>query len=342
MREDIVVLDGFFPPDAFDSLSDFIATAAMTYGSRSNTRTDPHGHWSKSFVTAGRSNVADVSKDLENGSAAPLGVAWKLLRDAYLQDEVLIRCYLNGYTYGTDGYLHADSERPDEHTAILYMNDYWEPDWAGETVFVDDEGDIIKSVLPKRNRVLIFPANIQHAGRSVSRKCTALRKTLILKSRRKRSENFERLSAFLRDVGAVSHAHGSGTLHDHLMRTFSILESKNVDRAVCFAGGLHSIHGTNRFPHDVLTPQRSGMIVDLFGSRAQELVHYFSRLERPKTLESPHGLSAESATVELRDGNTVELKRSDFDDLRKIECANLWDQNTLKKCRNLSAFWKDV
>ena len=38
---------------------------------------------------------------------APLKRAWEFLRDTQLPNDVLIRCYLNGYTYGTDGYFHS-------------------------------------------------------------------------------------------------------------------------------------------------------------------------------------------------------------------------------------------
>ena len=70
-------------------------------------------------------NVADVSSDLKRGELLALDKTWGLLREKEVADEVLIRCYLNGYTFGTDGYFHADSERPDEHATALFMNDYW-------------------------------------------------------------------------------------------------------------------------------------------------------------------------------------------------------------------------
>jgi SM-20-related protein len=341
MSGDIVVVDNFLPPKLFADLARFISSEPMAYGSRSNLRTDPHGHWIRNFVTGSRTNLADVSSDLkENEEAAPLSFAWEFLRETRLEDDLLIRCYLNGYTYGTDGYFHSDSERPGEHTTILYMNDYWEPDWAGETVFLGNDGDIVRSVLPRTNRAVIFPSNMEHAGRSVSRKCMVLRKTLIFKSRKKRSSNFEKLSSFLQEVGAGKYSHKSGTLHDHLVRTFSILETKGFDSAVCFGGGLHSIYGTNSFAHRVLTPASKATIVDEFGPRAEELARLFSELERPRTLESPQDLNSESAIVELRDGQTITLQREAFDDLRKIECANMMDQNASAKYKALSEFWK--
>jgi uncharacterized protein DUF6817 len=220
------------------------------------------------------------------------------------------------------------------------MNDYWEPDWAGETVFLSNDGDIFKSVLPRTNRAVIFPSDVQHAGRGVSRKCMVLRKTLIFKSRKRRSHDFEKLSAFLRVAGAAQLSHKSGTLHDHLVRTFSLLENKGFDMAVCFGGGLHAMYGTNAFHHRVLSPAANTAILAEFEPRAEELARLFSEIERPNTLESPINLQAESATVELRAGGTLVLPRATFDDLRKIECANLMDQGGLLKYKDLSAFWK--
>src|SRR5437764_10028371 len=99
MSGDIVVVDDFLPPNAFENLARFISNEPMIYGSRSNLRTDPHGHWTRNFVAAGRLNLADVSGDLEeNEGAAALNSAWKFLRDTLLENDLLIRCYLNGYT----------------------------------------------------------------------------------------------------------------------------------------------------------------------------------------------------------------------------------------------------
>jgi hypothetical protein len=204
MSEDIVVVDEALPPDAYEALAKFVAAEPMVYGSRSNARTDPHGHWSGKFSAAGRHNLADVGYVLEGNQAfAALNAAWNILRDAHLNQSLLIRCYLNGYTYGTDGYFHVDSERADEQTALLYMNDNWDADWGGETAFLDARGEIVESVLPRKNRAVIFPSHVRHAGRGVLRKCMVLRQTLIYKARKKRSDNFEKLSLFLRKNGAL-------------------------------------------------------------------------------------------------------------------------------------------
>jgi Rps23 Pro-64 3,4-dihydroxylase Tpa1-like proline 4-hydroxylase len=333
----ISVIDDFLPSDLYEDLARLIAKEPMEYGSRSNSKTDPHGHWTRQFIAAGRYNLADFSDLLESEERlGAVNAAWKFLRDSQLTDSVLIRCYLNGYTYGTDGYFHTDSRRADEHTVVLYMNDQWDPDWAGETTFLDKHGNIAKSVLPKKNRTVIFPSNILHAGRSVSRKCMDLRKTLILKTRKRRSDNFEKLSVFLRREGATNCVHKSGSLHDHLVRTFSSLEMRGFDDEVCFGGGLHSIYGTNIFPNGVMTHQDRSAIIGEFGEGAEYLAYLFSVLDRPMTLESPVDLELDTATVLLRDKSTLLLPRATFDDLRRIECANLADQNSLEKYESLS------
>lgn len=340
LSEEILVVDDFLPPQDYNILAQFLDGEPMEYGSRSNVKTDAHGHWIRNFTRAGRHNLADVSNVVEENAAfAPIHSAWKLLRDTWLPDNVLIRCYLNGYTYGTDGYFHTDSHRPDEHTVLVYVNEHWEPDWAGETTFLSETGDIVKSVLPRKNRAVIFPATMLHAGRGVSRKCPVLRKTMVYKARKKRSPNFEKLSFFLRKIGATKHRHKRGSLHDHLVRTFAILEMRGQGDSVCFGGGLHSIYGTNAFNRNVLTPAAKSLIIDEFGTDAEQLAYLFSTLDRPKTLESPLKLGLDMAVVEQRDKQELSLPREIFDDLRKIECANLEDQGSLEKHETLNEVW---
>jgi SM-20-related protein len=340
MSNDIQVLDNFLPSETYERLASFTSKEPMEYGARSNSRTDPHGHWSRKFISGDRHNLAGLDDMLgANPNLAPLNTAWNFLREIRFNECLLLRCYLNGYTYGTEGYFHSDSSRADEHTTIIYMNDYWEPDWAGETVFLDADGDISKSVLPRRNRAIIFPSNIEHAGRSVSRKCVSLRKALVFKVRKKRSPNFEYLSIFLRQKGALLHSHKKGTLHDHLIRTFALLEARGFNNDLCFGGGLHAVYGTNAFGHRLLTSSAKRSLIDAFGAHAEQLAEFFSRLDRPTTLEAPLHLEQDSAIVRLRDGQSLKLNRSIFDDLRIIECANLEDQNALRRYRILNDFW---
>ena len=73
-------------------------------------------------------------------------------------------------------------------TYLIYVNEQWDRDWAGETVFFDGH-NILKAVLPKWNRLVIFPSAMDHCARSVSRICSKLRVILVYKSKVEKSES---------------------------------------------------------------------------------------------------------------------------------------------------------
>ena len=65
-------------------------------------------------------------------------------------------------------------------THLIYLNEEWNIDWGGETVFVIN-GEIEKAVIPKYGRLIIFPGNIYHAARSVSKFCPVARQIIVFK-----------------------------------------------------------------------------------------------------------------------------------------------------------------
>jgi SM-20-related protein len=70
-------------------------------------------------------------------------------------------------TYGQDGFPHRDSLDEHDVTAMFYINEVWKPEWAGETCFFDESGDTDRAVLPRPNRLVIFPARVLHVARGV-------------------------------------------------------------------------------------------------------------------------------------------------------------------------------
>lgn len=334
-----ILLDNFFPTDLYNSLKAVAQLSPMTYGSRSNRSTDPHGHWSWKPLHDKSQNLADLTDEL-SGYGSPLHEGWKFLRGGPCQGMKLLRCYVNGYTYGTDGYFHTDSERADELTVITYICDTWARDWAGETVC--DNGKTYWSYLPRPNRTVIIPSNMLHAARAVSRKCPELRTTLMYKCRPARTPIFEKQSAWLRQVGALKLDHRDGSLHDHLMRCHQLIQDKGWDQPtrLCLAAGLHSIYGTNAFTEALLEPNDSNRawVADLFGKEAEELAYLFHLLDRPKTLND----------VKMGEGDCfLEYRYRAFGwhnaattrALQLIECANLADQDSLGNWPNLRSLW---
>ena len=336
---EIKVIDNFFPKELYDSFIAKYENAPMKYGWVSNSDSDHHGHWNYPIHKTNSSNLADISSVL-NSDVLDM---WNYTKKFLQEDVVLLRCYINGHTYGVDGYLHKDSKRMDETTTVLYMNPEWHPNWAGETILIDkdDRSTIAKSILPKPNRMLMFPSNIEHAARGVSRKCITLRQTFMFKFRKKRSENFEKLSKFLYDNNALNFKHQNGSLHDHLVRVYQILETRKFPEHVCFGGGLHSVFGTNAFQKNLFVDIDNLKIINNFGHKAFELSKLFSSIDRPKALENPEYIDFEKVIVKLNNEANVSLPIETYKELCSIECANLLDQNSLTSTKYpvLKQFW---
>lgn len=330
------VINDFLPADDYRKLLTFVQDQPMRYGSKSNGRTDPHGHWSWKPIHDNQKNLADLTGTLPDSLIVP----WRLVRErANLPNTAVIRSYANGYTYGTDGYFHTDSDRHDERTIILYMCDTWENDWAGETV---GEGGEFWCA-PRPNRALIIPSNMPHAARAVSRKCNVLRTTLMFKTRPKRSQWFEHLSQWLVDRGALKFDHSKGTLHDHLVRVFDLLMRRDgMTLEVAYAGGLHSIYGTNVYQKQLLvpTPNTRGVVASQFGKEAEALAYLFSVLNRPGCFERVLPHKEDNWGLEMRHDQTMTVSAIQLRSLQLIEAANLLDQDSLSKWPNIKAVWE--
>ena len=101
------------------------------------------------------------------------------------------RIYINCINYGSESHPHIDCVSGT--TFIFYLCPMWNVHWGGETAFftgefnedfmhpVFYETEIIKSVLPKRNRVVIFDGNIMHSVRPLSKTFKGNRLTLMYK-----------------------------------------------------------------------------------------------------------------------------------------------------------------
>jgi len=155
---------------------------------------------------------------------------------------------------------------------------------------------------------VIFPSHMQHVARGISRCCPVTRRTLIFKTRPARSPDFERLSAFLYQAGATDLNHTKGSLHDHLMRTFQLLEDKKLPPKVCLAGGLHSVLGTKSYKQALFADESP--ITAQFGADVAQYVRDF-----------------------------IDPERKDEPIIRWIEAANLLDQGLLNRSVDLQALW---
>lgn len=108
---------------------------------------------------------------------------WKRFLTLHSFDITLLGVYANGQTFGQDTIIHRDNKTHPGLTVIVFCNEHWPTSWGGELVFYDDKKEnVIKSVLPKSRRVVIFDGRIPHAARSPSVKCDQVRMTLAFKT----------------------------------------------------------------------------------------------------------------------------------------------------------------
>ena len=308
----INVKEGIIPTKLLDKCLNYLDKGNWVYGWPSD-KAIAFGHWNLNITNTSINNPTDVSDKLPT---VFLDV-WSIVNKEFFGNKaVLTRCYANRYTYGTEGYIHTDTERAQDQTCVVYMNDEWDPNWGGETSFYTaDKSEIIKSVLPLYGRTAVFPGNIPHCARGVTRICPKVRTTLMFKVSIDPKSLYhaeEVLNTFLTQIGATQKKHKRGTLADHLLRTFHLLKDVGAGDIVALAGGLHSVYGTNAFNKPCLDKE-STQVSELFGSEVDRLVRLFSEIDRPSCLENPDGT----------------LSDLDLFLLRSIECANLFDQDEL-------------
>lgn len=321
------VFDDFLPEDLYEELMNDVRSFRFTYGWTQGS-SDPHGHFNVSILRTSPANLADVEDDLKatEREYTSLYKIWKYIQHNYVGlDKKLIRCYFNGHTHGIDGYGHYDSPRDDEWTAVLYTNheEEWNPDWGGETVIIED-GEIVKSVLPKKNRAFIFVGNKFHSPRPLARFYTGMRKIVVFKFRASRDATFEKVSSFIKELGTMNViSRAGGNMHDHLISCYNELYRRGNTEDVCIAGGLHALYGSRTAKNAFLDPKKqSGAIREVFGERVEGLVYLCSIIARPEGLIDAE-TNSKSAFVKLFNGEDLVVPLDLYDDLMLIEAANM-------------------
>jgi SM-20-related protein len=182
----IAIFDDLLDDTDRERVFAFLQSGGWRFGWKSRRKTDTYSFWHKHF--AGQRKAEDEPYDCteELRQRAPLlHQLWLAIERTLLRGHTLHRCYANGLPYGCDGTLHTDSDAASDYTSIYYADPEWHPNWGGETVFFNREkNDIVSSVYPKSNRLVIFPGAMPHVARGVSRTCPKLRVTLMYKTRR--------------------------------------------------------------------------------------------------------------------------------------------------------------
>lgn len=170
--------DGKIPEDLLTECIVEVERRGWQYGWRSNKNLG-FGHW----------NVVLSDSKIEREEVYHLVPEciqrlWDYIQPRFMPTTpVLVRAYANAHTFGVEGYIHRDSKHDGDQTCVIYYEQGWKAEWAGETVFLDDSDDVIKAVLPRYGRMSIFPGKMKHVGRGVSRTCPVARRVLVMKGK---------------------------------------------------------------------------------------------------------------------------------------------------------------
>jgi len=172
----ISLIDNFVGPEELKEINKYTNQKGYSYGWKSHMD-KPYMHWNLHIAGSKIFNDENIieQKDIE------FQLFWDIWKRINTRGSKLVRVYSNAYTYGTEGAIHIDSFNPDSKTHMIYINETWNKDWAGETCFFENN-EILAAVLPKPGRYIEFPGVIEHAARSVSKFCPVVRKVLVYKS----------------------------------------------------------------------------------------------------------------------------------------------------------------
>ncbi len=94
------------------------------------------------------------------------------MNDFFLEDGFNLkveRVIANLFNHGDSSWLHTDCTDETAWTAIIYLNDYWDLNWGGETVLVDNQNEIIQAFAPNPGNFVLFKSNVLHGPRPVGR-----------------------------------------------------------------------------------------------------------------------------------------------------------------------------
>jgi len=140
-------------------------------------------NWYFGHGSGNNSGVSFWKMDLDDDPATSR--LWQFVKPA-CEEKIgrslkVLRQYANGHTYGLGGGVHLDDQREGTYTLLYYPMPTWQPDWDGETIYQDQNGEILLAVKPAPNRAVLFDGRIPHAGRAPSRFYGGLRVTLAFK-----------------------------------------------------------------------------------------------------------------------------------------------------------------
>lgn len=144
-------------------------------------------HWYYPITLSDDIYNVDVEHDLRalEGNLQPIVECWDRIKAMYNYPLRLYECMLSANSFGTEGRVHHDTRNKEwrrrHRLALVYCNDRWDRNWAGETLVFDENDDVTAAVIPKPGRVMLLSGDPAHVGRSTARICPFDRRVLAFK-----------------------------------------------------------------------------------------------------------------------------------------------------------------
>lgn len=169
---DIVVLDNVLGEDRRAEVLNFLAQPGWVHGAYSSADNAMPRYFYKHFAgyakSAQEARTPETIADELRVNAPLLADMWQYLLGKPLRNQLLSRCYANAMPVGVGGGVHLDSNVKEHLTAIYYPQAEWNADHGGETLFFNRNGsEVMKAVVPKPDRLVIFPGTIPHVARPI-------------------------------------------------------------------------------------------------------------------------------------------------------------------------------
>lgn len=286
----------------------------LTYGWQSRPGNDDQGHWNRQILKEWKSIAYDHGAMPMIHRHPEVKFLWEKIQEA-IGKRTLVRCYVNGYTYGTDGYIHTDDpntikqygKHAVSETVLIYLNKRWNIDWGGETIICsDDLEEIETSVLPKFGKAFIFDSHRLHGARPLSRMCKELRSIIVFKTASD-AINTPSVDFLLQATASVNHSGSS--FFEHLYNTAKVAIQNKFNMDVVEGCLYHSIYDTEYFKAGLNIPRSK--VQTLISDRAEHLAYLFcTTRDRVSSFVS----------------NNINVSDDDRKDLLCIEFCNLIEQ----------------
>ena len=182
-----VITDYIFGSELYDILLEQSKLWQWTYGKHSNVNTRNVRNWHLPFAGARQSDFKEEQKPCEEELKKTnrlLYNIWKVIQGRITpqSNTTLYRCYANAHCALNPGEIHIDSQSDRALTLVIFVCDDWKAEWGGELIVYErDKSEIMKAIMPKRGRAVLFPGLYPHIAHAPPQWCQELRVTLMYK-----------------------------------------------------------------------------------------------------------------------------------------------------------------